>query len=135
MTGAWQQTLCVANCAASHHSSFKTADELCRYWFAPRWGEILPQQIESLSWEELSEALRCKLSPFIVDGDALIEIGEHLEEDIFESELHELDIDDAVRFRLQCQLTHSILLEADKAFLIIDPDERELFRHHKKRNA
>lgn len=133
MNWDWQKTLCVANCAASHHSSFKTANELCRYWFDGRWIEILLRQIESLDWPLLSESLRYAIAPIDVDGDSLNELGLQLEDDIFEDKLQQLDLNAAVRFRLQCQLTHSILLEADKAFLIMDPDERKMFRDHKMR--
>ena len=129
----WQKTLCVAVCAASHHSRFKTADDLCYYWQHNGWQETLETQVANLEWEQLGESLRCKIEPFEIDVDSLEDIGLELEDEIFEEQLHAMGVVDAVRFRLQCQLAHSVLLEADKAFLIINGEERELFRHHKRR--
>ena len=129
----WQKTLCVAVCAASHHSRFKTADELSRYWHQNEWQEILETQVAGLNWSELADSLRCKLSRFEASVKSLQEVGLELEEEVFEDLLHEMEVDDAVRYRLTCQLTHSILLEADKAFLIMDEEERDMFRHHKCR--
>ena len=136
----WRQTLAVAACAAGHHSEFKTHDELERLLRSTEGQDFLVGQLEGFDWDALSQAVL----DTSVDGDAMIdagfatdddltEIAEWLEETLVEESLHELELSDAVAFRLQSQLVHSILLEADKAFLIISPDEREKFRHAARR--
>jgi len=137
----WRQTLAVAACAAAHHSEFKSRDELERLLRCTEGQDVLLGQLEGFDWESLSQAVSgiagdgdVKIDAGFATEDDLDEIAEWFEETLVQESLHEMELPEAIAFRLHCQLVHSILLEADKAYLIISPDERNKFRRAARRN-
>lgn len=134
----WKQSLAVGVSALGHHSSFKTYDKLVYNLRNYDWQEILVEQLEGIHWDDISAAVfdpgtNYRLSaPYSTDSD-IDELADWFEDDVIESSLHNLNLEDALLYRLQCQLVYSILLEADKAYLIISEEERAKYRttaHH-----
>ena len=114
----WQQRLAVAVLAACHHSEFKTTDQLEHVVASGEMVDVIEAQLASLDWEALDRALgitcpRLKANNGVCDK-ALDDFDDVCRR------LHE--IAQALRYRLQCQLARSVLLEADKAFLPSAPN-------------
>ena len=123
----WRQTLCVSAACSGHHSRFKTYEELSVPFQSVSWISVFEKQLDCLPWRQLSDSIRCQLTEFEFDVNAIYDVAEYLEE-LFEVSLWIIGATDGVQFRMSCQLVHSILLEADKAFLIIGGNERSLYR-------
>jgi CRISPR-associated endonuclease/helicase Cas3 len=137
----WRQTLAVAACAAGHHSNFKTHGELSHILSSTDGQNILIGQLEGFDWDTLSAAVLetdyahdQRINPCFATDHDLDDLTEWFEETLIEESRLELNLPDGIAFRLQCQLTHSMLLEADKAYLIISPNERDKFRHAARPN-
>ena len=120
----WQEALAVSAACMGHHSRFKACEDLPNSLLGNEWGEILRNQHASVNWEELSVALRERL---VRNEYRVFEQGEYLL-DLIDDELHAIGVSAGVRYRLLVQLVFSILLEADKAYLIIDEEDRGQFR-------
>ena len=124
----WTETLAIAVSAAGHHSQFKSRDDLLLYLIDGRWQQILEDQSKGVDWLALSDAIDTPVSPFLPSIDFQDELAEWFRGNILEQCLDTLAIRTAIAFRLQCQLVHSILLEADKAYLKIEGDARLAYR-------
>ncbi|MCA9199791.1 MAG: CRISPR-associated helicase Cas3' [Planctomycetales bacterium] len=130
---SWRQMLAVGVAALGHHSGFKMHEELERYLRSYEWQDILVDQLDDFDWKSVSDAVlpnasTLRLNPaFSTDSDLDILAG-WLADSLVEESLHQLSIPEAIYYRLQCQFVHSVLLEADKAFLIMSDEERPKYR-------
>lgn len=124
----WRDTLAVAVAAAGHHSRFKTDNELSGSLRDGVWQKILEDQSISIDWPALSDATGHTIQPFVASADHLDLLAEWFEDQVLDCGLKALSVADGVAFRLQCQLIHSILLEADKAYLKLDEEYRGAYR-------
>jgi len=116
---AWTRQIAVAAIAAGHHSELKTKDELNNVFGSETMMTVLEHQLSTLDWDAIDLAVGLRLTRIRpADGlDIASEADDHLEA-LFD----QLRSDpDRLSFRLRCQLAFSVLLEADKAFLAIDP--------------
>jgi CRISPR-associated endonuclease/helicase Cas3 len=114
----WRRALVIALVAAGHHSEFKTLQELDDAFCC--MDGVIDQQLRNLDWDALSRAIAVTVAPTTESGaDLCVARSDYLSELV--EQLHALPADDAVAFRLLCQLTFSVLLEADKAFLAVRP--------------
>ncbi len=103
--------------AAGHHSEFKTREQLELAFSSMH--TVIDQQVRCLDWDALDRAIGLALPrPGQRSGiDLCVQASDFLEELV--GHLHRLAGDQAVRYRLLCQLAFSVLLEADKAFLAV----------------
>ena len=124
----WTDVLAISVATAGHHSGFKTRHDLTRILTDGEWQLILEDQSRGIDWNGLCDAVNFPLSPFVSTLDFLDDLAEWFEGSILESSLDQLSVEDGVAFRLRCQLVHSILLEADKAYLKLDEADREPYR-------
>ncbi len=125
---SWKDALAVAVVASGHHSRFKTADELSGGMRDGVWQNILEDQSNSIDWLALNDATGQSIQPFVASTDHLDLLADWFEDQVLERGLKALTVTDGVAFRLQCQLIHSILLEADKAYLKLDEADRDTYR-------
>ncbi len=103
--------------AAGHHSEFKTHEDLDDAFCT--MAEIIGEQVSALDWDALDRAIGVMVPrPNGVDGVELFAAASDFLEKLVE-QLHALNTEDAVKYRLLCQLAFSVLLEADKAFLAV----------------
>ena len=113
----WRRALAVALIAAGHHSEFKTHQDLDHAFCSMH--DVIGEQVLTLDWEALDRAIGVAVRrPGHADGTALCAAASNYLEELVEA-LHGLEIEEAVGYRLLCQLAFSVLLEADKAFLAI----------------
>ncbi len=125
---SWRDVLAVAVSAAGHHSRFKTADELRGCLVDGVWQNILEDQSIGIDWHALNDATGQSIQPFFASEDHLYLLAEWFEAQVLEFGLQALPVTDGVAFRLECQLIHSILLEADKAYLKLVDGRRDTYR-------
>lgn len=125
---SWMDTLAIAVSAAGHHSQFKSRDDLASYLIDGAWQQVLENQTSGIDWKELCDAVKFPLEPFVASVEFVDELNEWFSDCLLLDGLDALTIADGVAFRLRCQLVHSILLEADKAFLKIEEQARSDFR-------
>ena len=115
----WTRQIAVAAIAAGHHSELKTEAELKDVFGSDTMIPILEHQLSTLDWDAIDLAVGLRLTRIPpTDGLSLAsEADDHLE-----ALFVQLRSDaDRLSFRLRCQFAFSVLLEADKAFLAIDP--------------
>jgi len=124
-----EQLLAIGNAALGHHSNFKSRNELSSYLWDSDWSRILSNHANSVDWVDISRSVGAPVVPFNADNESLQHLAEWLDEDVFQGWIDNLSIPEAIRIRLQSQFVFSVLLEADKAFLKIDEDERSLYRN------
>lgn len=117
----WRRALSVALLAAGHHSEFKTHQQLDDAFCS--MDDVIDLQVRSLDWSALDRAIAATVPrPGTLRGvdlcagvsDFLVGLVENL---------HRLGTAEAVSYRLLCQLAFSVLLEADKAFLAVPPQD------------
>ncbi len=135
---SWQKTLAVALCAAGHHSGFKTHVDLEHLLNNLTWQDTLVDQLDGFEWSELSQSVlpdssADHISAAFSSDDDLDDMAVWFGQNVIENGLHSLPLESAIFYRLQCQFVHSVLLEADKAFLIVSPEERSKFRDASRR--
>lgn len=123
-----EQLLAIGNAALGHHSNFKSRNELSSYLWDSDWSRILSNHANFVDWFDISRSVGAPVVPFNADNESLQHLAEWLDEDVFHGWIDNLSIPEAIRIRLQSQFVFSVLLEADKAFLKIDEDERSLYR-------
>ena len=120
---SWQTALGVAAAVAGHHSGWHTGDGLENLLASD--DAVLRKQVETLPWDSLSSALGTALVP-LASSEDLVDPSLDVLEDCL-AELRRLPPDSGVRYRLRAQLCLSVLLEADKAFLALEPEVRERY--------
>jgi CRISPR-associated endonuclease/helicase Cas3 len=130
----WRQTLAVAQIAAGHHSEFKSLEEMDNGLAC--MDATISEQIRSLDWDGLDRAIG-RTVPRLVGRngtDVVCEASDQLN-DLVEKlrNLHKTEPSNALFYRLLCQLSFSVLLEADKAFLAVK--EKDLAEYFKPRSA
>ena len=120
----WRRRLAVAVLAACHHSEFKTREELEHIVADGRKVDAIEAQLATLDWDALDFALGVALPRLIAGSDACGDALDVLMDELFPEvdRLVRISLDEALGFRLRCQLAFSILLEADKAFLAVRPE-------------
>lgn len=117
----WPKLLALATIAAGHHSEFKTEEELRAVCAADAMIPILERQISSLDWEALDAAVGLRLTRISpAEGEELASAADDQLESLFE---RLRGSPDRLSYRLRCQLAFSVLLEADKAFLAVEPQD------------
>ena len=121
----WRKTLAVAQVAAGHHGEFRDLDALEEV--VACFGNYLREQLAGLDYAALCRAVGADLPP--IDAaetddavDAVADLRGH-----WRAELDALPLVHAARYRLQVQLTYSVLLEADKAFLAVPERDRAAY--------
>src|SRR5262249_33848103 len=115
----WTKCLSVASSAAGHHSEFKTEEELRNVCGSDEMMSVLERQLSTLDWDALDAALGLRLTR-IPPTDGLDLASEA--DDQIEGLVEQLrETPDRLSYRLRCQLAFSVLLEADKAFLAVQP--------------
>jgi CRISPR-associated endonuclease/helicase Cas3 len=121
----WPKCVAVSAIAAGHHSELKNEDELRHVFALDAMACILGKQLKTLDWDALDSALGVEASRISnVDGiDLCSEVDDHLAA-LFE-QLR--GAPDRLSYRLRCQLAFSVLLEADKAFLAVEPADLERY--------
>ncbi len=126
---AWPKMLAMAAIAAGHHSELKTEEDLCGVCASYAVSRVLERQLGKLDWEALDYALGVRLTrvPTIEGDDIALQVDDQLEA------LFELlrAAPNRLSYRLRCQLAFSVLLEADKAFLAIEPVDVERYLNRK----
>lgn len=135
----WQKTLAVAQSAIGHHSSFRDCDYLKDVLARIDIQSLLLSQLPSFDWKQVNKAVlhNFNIEPIKTEFDSdleLVAMSDWLEDEVFPDQLNALQLADGLEYRLRCQLIFSILLEADKAFLIVKEKDRHKFRSrtHKK---
>lgn len=120
----WGRRLAVAALAAGHHSEFKARDLLEHIVANSAMEKTLKVQMSLLDWESLNHVLGIKLARPNSIQDFCGEVLDELMDVLFPTLacLVKKSLDEALGFRLRCQLAFSVLLEADKAFLAVKPD-------------
>jgi CRISPR-associated endonuclease/helicase Cas3 len=118
---SWRRALAVALIAAGHHSEFKTHEELDNAFCSME--DIIDSQVGTLDWDALDRAIGVAVPrPEGMNGVELCAAASDFLAELVE-ELHLLGTEEAVGYRLLCQLAFSVLLEADKAFLAVPPKD------------
>ncbi|QTA80758.1 Putative CRISPR-associated helicase Cas3 [Desulfonema limicola] len=130
------ETLLLCACIYGHHGGLpllpprcgqsgkqKTLDQFA----AGRMYKILCTQIENTDYAALEKETDVPLTGLSSDKKMFLKISRFLKNHLFSS-LRKLSVDDAVIFRLKTQLSFSILLEADKAFLAVKNSDLYLKR-------
>jgi CRISPR-associated endonuclease/helicase Cas3 len=121
----WRRALAVALLAAGHHSEFKTHEELDQAFSS--LDHVIGRQTSDLDWDALDRAVGVAVvRPEGLDGAELCAAaGDYLQDELVEQlqKLAKEDPQEAVAYRLLCQLAFSVLLEADKAFLAVSPKD------------
>ena len=117
----WRRRLAVAVLAACHHSGFKTRDELENIVADYRKVDAIEEQLRTFDWDAIDSAIGIALPRLPPGSNVCSEVLDDLTDVVFPSLDHLLraSLDEAISFRLRCQLALSILLEADKAFLAV----------------
>jgi len=131
------ETLLFCACVYGHHSSFpllpprdrsvgkqKTLDK----FGTDKMYRVLPQQIQNTDFAALENETGISLPEVAPDRKVIRESGHWLSDTVFPV-LRKLSPENAVDFRLKCQLVFSMLLEADKALLAVRNPEEYLSRH------
>jgi len=129
----WRQTLAVTQIAAGHHSEFKSIHELDNS-LAGKYN-LIEEQLQDFDWNALDRAIGISV-PRLNSGNGMEVVCQALAilENLHESlEQFARSIEDGVTYRLLSQLSFSILLEADKAFLAVS--ESDLPEYLAPRNA
>jgi CRISPR-associated endonuclease/helicase Cas3 len=117
----WPKLLALATIAAGHHSEFKTEDELRAVCASDAMIPVLEQQISTLDWDAVDAALGIRLTRILpAEGEELTCEADVQLETLFERLRASTD---RLSYRLRCQLAFSVLLEADKAFLAVEPQD------------
>lgn len=120
----WRRTLAVAQFAAGHHSGFRTCQDIDDTLAS--MDDVIGEQVADLDWDALERAVGTSLPRLAArDGaevvcealDRLHELVDQLEQ------LCDEQMAGSVLYRLSCQLAFSVLLEADKAFLAVSPND------------
>ena len=121
----WTRWLAVAAIAAGHHSEFKAEDELRSVCSNDAMIANLERQLATVDWWALDAALGLSLTR-IPRADVL-DAASDADEQI-EKLLEQLrGAPDRLSYRIRCQLAFSVLLEADKAFLAVEPAHLERY--------
>lgn len=115
----WTRHLAVAAIAAGHHSEFKTKEGLSDVFGTESMMPVLENQLSTLDWDAIDAAVGIRLTR-IPPADGL-EIASEADDQL-EALFDQLrSAPNRLSYRLRCQLAFSVILEADKAFLAIEP--------------
>jgi len=130
------ESLLICACVYGHHSGFpllpprdrsagkqKTIDR----FGTDRMYRILPRQIQHTDFAALQKETGISLPEVAPDRKTVRESGQWLSDNVFPA-LRKLSPENAVDFRLKCQIAFSMLLEADKALLAVRNPEKYLSR-------
>jgi CRISPR-associated endonuclease/helicase Cas3 len=117
----WRKWLAVASLATGHHSELKTEVDLRGVCAGYAMSCVLENQLSTLNWDALDAALGTRLTR--IPPTKADDIGLEADDQIEALLEHIRDAPDRLSYRLRCQLAFSVLLEADKAFLAINPDD------------
>ena len=110
--------LATALTVAGHHSGLRFRDQLEKQFFDQATAVYLPQQLASMSKQDLYASTGKDLVLPEASDDDIFELTDYVEQEIF-PHIEKLELAQALHFRLQVQLLLSLLLEADKVYLAI----------------
>ncbi|MBX6764791.1 MAG: CRISPR-associated helicase Cas3' [Rubrobacteraceae bacterium] len=123
-------TLCVAAAVLGHHSGFPNDHRLTDHFLLDdEWAEIIEEQAAGIPAREISELTSFSLEEILGNPglcDDAYDVAERLIESLREKASN--DLRGAVADRLKMQFAFSVLLEADKAFLVLSADRKTDYR-------
>ena len=127
-------TLCAAAAVLGHHSGFPNAHRLTDHFLlSDEWAEIIEEQAAEIPAKEISQLTGFPLEGILANR-SLCDDAYGVAESLLEN-LHakaSTDLPGAVADRLKMQFVFSVLLEADKAFLVLSADGKADYRTNRK---